>query len=86
MFLMKRLLYICYIVTTKVYINMENVTTLEQLKPKMQLGDYDLVAEMVGAKSREAAKMRLRRGDKKALEALKTLIEKREEIIEDFKK
>ncbi|GEM_PF-2413880 len=63
---------------------MDNVTSLEQLKPEMQIGDYDLVAEMIKAKSREAAKMRLRRGDKKALEALKTLIDKRKAILKDF--
>jgi len=33
---------------------MENVTTLEQLKPKIRIGDYDLVAEMINAKSRDA--------------------------------
>jgi len=65
---------------------MENVTTLEQLKPKIRIGDYDLVAEMINAKSRDAVKQKLRRGNEKALEALKTLIEKREEIIQDFKK
>ena len=70
---------------TKVYINMENVTSLEQLKPKMQLGDYDQVAEMIGAKSRDAAKMKLRRGNVEALEALKSLIEMREQFIKDFK-
>lgn len=63
---------------------MENVTSLEQLKPKMQWGDYDLVQKMIGAKSREAAKQRLRRGDEEALKALKTLIEKREKIVKDF--
>ncbi len=69
---------------TKVLINMENVTSLEQLKPKMQMGDFDLVAEMINAPSREAAKMRLRRGDEQALNALKTLIEKRESIVKEF--
>lgn len=63
---------------------MENVTRLEQLKPKMKMGDFDLVAEMINAPSREAAKMRLRRGDEQALNALKTLIEKRESIVKEF--
>ena len=65
---------------------MENVTTLEQLKSKIRIGDYDLVAEMINAKSRDAVKQKLRRGNEQALEALRTLIEKREEIIQDFKK
>ena len=65
---------------------MKNVTTLEQLKPRIRIGDYDLVAEMINAKSRDAVKQKLRRGNEQALEALKTLIEKREEIIQDFKK
>ena len=65
---------------------MRNVTTLEQLKSKIRIGDYDLVAEMINAKSRDAVKQKLRRGNEQALEALRTLIEKREEIIQDFKK
>ena len=65
---------------------MEKVTTLEQLKPKMQIGDYDQVAQMIGTKSRDAAKARLRRGNEEALNALKTLIEAREKAIQDFKK
>ena len=64
---------------------MENVTTLEQLKPKMQIGDYDQVATMLGLKSRDAAKMRIRRGYPEALEALKKLIEAREKVINEFK-
>lgn len=64
---------------------MENVTTLEQLKPKMQLGDYDQVATMLGLKSRDAAKARLRRGKKEALNALIKLIEAREKVINEFK-
>ena len=64
---------------------MENVTTLEQLKPKMQLGDYDQVAAMLGLKSRDAAKARLRRGKKEALDALKKLIDAREKAIKEFK-
>lgn len=64
---------------------MENVTSLEQLKPKMQIGDYDQVAEMLGLKSRDAAKMRLRRGYPEALAALQKLIEAREKAINEFK-
>lgn len=64
---------------------MENVTSLEQLKSRMQIGDYDQVAEMLGLKSRDAAKMRLRRGYPEALAALQKLIEAREKAINEFK-
>lgn len=62
---------------------MENVTTLEQLKPKMQIGDYNQVAQILGC-TRDAVKMRLKRGKPEAIEALKRLIETREELAKEF--
>jgi hypothetical protein len=80
---MKISYYICSVVITKLKIKMEKVPTLEQLKPKMQIGDYEQVAKMLGC-SRDAAKMRLRRGYEDALCALQTFINEREKIINNF--
>ncbi len=76
-------LYICSIVITKLMIKMEEVTRLEQLKSKMQVGDYMQLAKMLDC-TRDAAKMRLRRGDTEAIKGLQTLIENREQLIQDF--
>lgn len=62
---------------------METVTTLEQLKPKMQVGDYGQVSEVLGC-TRDAAKMRLRRGDKEALTVLQRLLDAREALKNEF--
>lgn len=64
---------------------METVTTLEQLKPTMQIGDYDQVAKMVGT-TRDGAKMRLRRNNPEAIQALIYWLKGRNKIIEDFQK
>lgn len=73
-------LFHCY---NKANIKMENVTTLEQIKSKMQVGDYSQVAEILSC-SRDAAKMRLKRGNPEALDALQKLIESREAIKKEF--
>lgn len=62
---------------------MENVTSLEQLKKKMQIGDYGQVAAVLGC-TRDAAKMRLKRHKPEAIEALRRLIEAREELAKEF--
>lgn len=49
----------------------------------MQIGDYNQVAQILGC-TRDAAKMRLRRGAPEAIEALKRLIETREELVKEF--
>lgn len=62
---------------------MENVTRLEQLKTKMQIGDYNQVAQILGC-TRDAVKMRLRRGNPEALDALNKLIQSREALKKEF--
>lgn len=62
---------------------MENVTSLEQIKPKMQIGDYNQVAQILGC-TRDAAKMRLRRDHPEALEVLVKLIQSREALANEF--
>lgn len=62
---------------------MEKVTRLEQIKPKMKIGDYRQVAQIMGC-SRDAAKMRLHRDNPEALEVLVRLIESREALAEEF--
>lgn len=57
--------------------------TLEQLKSKIKYGDYVTVGEMIGCYP-DKAKMRIRRNNTKALEALQAVIESREQLIKDF--
>ncbi|HLN94230.1 MULTISPECIES: hypothetical protein [unclassified Flavobacterium] len=57
--------------------------TLEQLKKMMRYGDYATLSRMLEINP-EAAKMRLLRGDAKAMEAMQLLIESREKLIRDY--
>lgn len=61
-----------------------NVPTWGQIKTKIRIGDYDLVGEMLGGISRDAAKMRLRRNDEEAIKVLRALIDSRENLIKEF--
>lgn len=83
LFLTKQMFYICSVIETKLNKIMETVTTLEQLKPKMQVGDYRQVSKVLGC-TRDAAKMRLRRGDKEALTVLQRLLDAREALKNEF--
>ena len=56
----------------------------EELKGKIRYGDYVVVAEMLGCYP-GLAKMRVRRGDRLATEALQLLIENREKLTKDFR-
>ena len=62
---------------------MRTVTTLEQARLKMQMGDYDQVGRMIGT-TRDGAKMRLIRKDAGAIAALLALVNGREKLIEDY--
>lgn len=61
----------------------QNVTRKEQIKAEIRIGDYDLVAEMLGL-TRDAVKMRIRRNDSEALAALEKVIENRKELINNY--
>ncbi|MAO42126.1 MULTISPECIES: hypothetical protein [Leeuwenhoekiella] len=58
--------------------------TTEQIKEKLEYGDYGTLARMLGLKNPAAAKMRFKRGDLQAKEALIRIIESREQLVESF--
>lgn len=57
--------------------------TIEQIKEKVQYGDFTTLGGMLKA-SPAAAKMRFLRGDKQAKEALEQILLNREKMILDF--
>ncbi len=57
--------------------------TFEQIKSQIQYGDYNVLARMLEINA-DAAKMRLKRGDKEAAQAMKLVILSREKLIADF--
>ena len=56
----------------------------EQLKPKIMTGDYITLARMLGLNSPDSARMRCRRGDIEALEALEEIIKNRDQLIRNY--
>jgi urease beta subunit len=56
--------------------------TLEQIKKKMQYGDYITLGKMFNIPS-TTSKMRFLRGDEKTTEAMSKIIETREKLIDD---
>jgi len=56
----------------------------EQLKPKIMTGDYITLAKMLGLNSPDSARMRCRRGDLEALEALEEIIRNRDQLIKNY--
>lgn len=59
--------------------------TIEQIKEKIQYGDYITLGKMFKIPT-ATIKSRFLRGDEKAAEAMTKIIESREKLIEDFKK
>lgn len=58
--------------------------TPEEIKSKLQYGDYTTLGQMLGVPP-TTAKMRFLRGDDEAKEALEKIIQTREKLIDDFK-
>lgn len=58
---------------------------LEQIKYKIRYGDYITLSEMLNTTA-DSAKMRIRRNDKIAMEALIKIITNRERLIRSYKK
>lgn len=56
--------------------------TIEQIKPKLQYGDYITLGKMFNVAS-TTAKTRFLRGDEKTVNALAKIVETREKLIED---
>lgn len=57
---------------------------IEELKKKIQYGDYNTLGKMLDVPP-TTAKARLFRDDKQAAEAMLLIIESRDELIESFK-
>lgn len=59
--------------------------TIEQIENKLEYGDYKTLGIILNT-TREAAKMRFKRGDEEAKEALIKIFDAREEFIKLNKK
>lgn len=59
--------------------------TVEELKSKMQYGDYNTLARMLGVQNAAAARARFLRGDEEAYEATRQIIQAREDLIKKFR-
>lgn len=58
--------------------------TIEEIKQKVQYGDYTTLGVMLEIPP-TTAKMRFIRGDEEAKSAMEKIIQNRENMIEDFK-
>lgn len=60
--------------------------TIEEIKSKIQYGDYNTLAMMLNLQNATTGRARLNRGDVEAKNAMESIIIAREKLIEDFKK
>ncbi|MEC3875972.1 hypothetical protein [Chryseobacterium salviniae] len=60
--------------------------TIEQLKEKIDYGDYNLLQKILNVKTVAAARMRFLRGDDEAIDAMRKIQENKEKFIEENKK
>ncbi|WP_417366813.1 hypothetical protein [Flavobacterium beibuense] len=58
--------------------------TQEEIKSKMQYGDYATLGKILKV-TVDAARKRFNRGDNEALDAMQKIIEAREELIQNLK-
>lgn len=58
--------------------------TVAEIMRKKKYGDWDMLAEMIGANHAQTATKRLVNGDKTAIEAMSLLIEWREKMVAEF--
>ena len=63
----------------------ELVRLKEQIKPKIEKGDFVVVGKMLGI-SQENARMRFARNKEQEILAMKALVENRERLIEEYQK
>jgi|LakMenEpi03Aug12_release.lakeMendotaPanAssembly.Ray.scaffolds.fasta_scaffold3750383_1 hypothetical protein len=57
--------------------------TSDQLKEKIKYGDYNTLGQVLGITS-DAAKMRFKRNDAVAIEAMTKIIEGRDQLIKEY--
>lgn len=77
--------YLLYHVKQRYNKSHKFVMKLEQIKNKIRYGDYITLSEMLNTTA-DSAKMRIRRNDKIAMEALIEIIRSRERLIRSYKK
>lgn len=63
----------------------ELVRLKEQIKPKIEKGDFVVVGKMLGI-SQENARMRFGRNKEQEIFAMKAVVENREKLIEGYQK
>ncbi|NRR90619.1 hypothetical protein HSX10_03475 [Winogradskyella undariae] len=59
--------------------------TIEEIKSKVEYGDYPVLAQMLGLRSPQSAQKRFLRGNEEARRALEIIITTRENMIKTFK-
>ena len=77
--------YICANIETNVIQKIIGMT-IEEIRAKIEYGDYVTLAKMLGIDSPVTAKMRFLRGNEEAHTAMEKIISSREELIESFQK
>lgn len=58
--------------------------TYEEIKSKIEYGDYNTLQHLLNAKTVAAARMKFLRGDEDAIQAMKAIQENREELIKNY--
>ena len=57
---------------------------IEQIKKKIQYGDFNILQKLINAPTVAAARMRFFRGDEDAIKAMAKIQDNREELIKNY--
>lgn len=58
---------------------------IEQIKKKIQYGDFNILQKLINAPTVAAARMRFLRGDEDAIKAMAKIQDNREELIKNYR-
>ena len=58
---------------------------IEQIKKKIQYGDFKVLQKLINAPTVAAARMRFFRGDEDAIKAMAKIQDNREELIKNYR-
>jgi F0F1-type ATP synthase gamma subunit len=58
--------------------------TIEQIKEKIEYGDYNTLQKILNVKTVAAARMRFLRGEDDAVKAMQSIQENKEKFIKEF--
>lgn len=58
---------------------------IEQIKKKIQYGDFNILQKLINAPTVAAARMRFFRGDEDAIKAMAKIQDNREELIKNYR-